>query len=236
MNKLEHIDQDAFTLIAETLAHLDLSYNILYSIPSKALSKLTNLRTLNLANNHIISIDVDSIIPASPVLATLHTLNLESNKLATVQLPAFQNLVFISFNNNRLSYIDPTVFSAINKASIEELRFEYNEITFIDPDSFTGFIALKSLDISGNRLAKIKPDILHSVCLDSVYLARNPVSLYMISQREDQSNCIRLFVSNSDRQLISTKGKTLVYKRNDRFSSRDPSLLNNFYRTFYDME
>lgn len=215
LNNLQVLDQHAFTPIASTLAHLDLSYNFLRSIPKQALSTLAQLQTLNLANNHIIDIGEDSIAPASPILSTLHTLNLESNELTTVQLPAFQNLTFISFNNNRLSFLSHAMFSALDEATIEELRFEYNEISFIDTDTFSGFAALKSLDISGNRLARIKPDIFKTVCLESLYLARNPVSLYMISQRREV-NCIRLDACNSDRHLVPIKGKTFVYKRNEK--------------------
>lgn len=234
LNNLQVLNQHAFTPIASALAHLDLSYNFLHSIPKQALATLTQLQTLNLANNHIIDISKDSIAPTSPILSSLHTLNLESNKLTTVQLPAFQNLSFISFNNNRLSLLSHAMFSAINEAAIEELSFEYNEITFIDADTFTGFTALKSLDISGNRLARIKPDILNTVCLESLYIARNPVSLYMISQRS-QENCIQLDVCNSDRHLVQVKGKTSVYKRNEKFnSSRDFSVFGNFWRTFYE--
>jgi len=168
------------------------------------------LETLDLANNKIK--EIDSIAATAPVLATLKVLNLESNQIKLAQLPAFQSLTFISFKQNQIRGLFASNFAAINPSQLEQLDLGYNEISSIDSNTFSRFAALKQLDLTGNRLARIEPDLLSGICLESVMIARNPVSLYTSSTR-DKDGCVRLQVCGMERKPMNfmSRQKTLIY-------------------------
>lgn len=99
---------NAAELSSSQLVYLDLSDNLLKSIPSDALNDLDSLKTLKLNGNKIFQLDHASNLPRS-----LRYLDLSGNLIKTIHhcnLVDLPNLIELNLSHNQLSHLDKTAF------------------------------------------------------------------------------------------------------------------------------
>lgn len=102
------IDQSTSDLI-----YLDLSENLLRSVPSESLRHLLRLERLSLSRNRITSLDQSSKFPKS-----IKYLDLSENSIKVIQycdLIDLPNLIELNLSHNQLSYLDKTAFASSSK-------------------------------------------------------------------------------------------------------------------------
>lgn len=95
LNKISHIETNAFGLASSTLQTLSLTRNLLKTFPYKELNSFVKLKQLALSHNLITEIPTY----AFPHSSTLESLDLSHNKIRKIEPFAFSNL-------NELSLID----------------------------------------------------------------------------------------------------------------------------------
>lgn len=231
-NQLTSIKPTTFIPFKNSLQYLDLSYNELTQIPIE-LSNVNHLTVLDLSNNQIQSITQHTF--TENVLKTLEILNLESNQIKTVQFPAFKSLNFLSLNHNQVTQLNGSLFKNMNLQSIKDLKVKYNLISQIAEDTFKGFSSLNSLDLSGNRLTSVPVKFIDSICLQTLDITRNPVSLHISVIRKEETTmergCINLAISGLDYQMKTRKPSDRlinVYRH-----KRADNVIENLYHSIF---
>jgi Leucine-rich repeat (LRR) protein len=157
-----------------SLLSLDLSYNLLSSLPPHSLSQLASLTELSLEGNQLARLEESALAGVSSLavlnlahnqLATLsqhtlhtlphlHTLRLDSNHLADINglLTAQNQLRRLNVSDNRLQWFD---YAFIPK-SLEWIDLHGNQIEELGNyyELMDGF-SLNTMDVSFNKLRKI---------------------------------------------------------------------------------
>ncbi len=156
---------------------VDLSNNIITSIPAGVLNHLSRCTSLNLNQNNIITIDygafkgmtalfilqlsMNKLSSLDRVLFgvnTLDTLNLIGNQLSHLGKGLFSqspSLSTLKLSKNRLSMILRNILEGIS--SVRKMYWDNNVISFIEIGAFKGLISLVYLDLSCNNLSSIHP-------------------------------------------------------------------------------
>eukprot|EP00741_Cyanophora_paradoxa_P016013 tig00000042_g15459.t1 len=128
----------------ENILELDLSYNVLTSIPGDELAKLTNLATLRLRGNRLTALP-----PEIGRLGALQHLCLDSNQLTALP-PEIGHL-----------------------AALEQLRVRINQLTAL-PSEIGRLAALEVLDVSLNQLTALPPEVGRLAVLQQLWVNDNP--------------------------------------------------------------
>ncbi|KAH8418766.1 hypothetical protein KR222_001371 [Zaprionus bogoriensis] len=118
--KIGEIQRETFKGLTN-LVELDLSNNLLVTVPSLALSYISSLRELTLASNHIHKIEAQAFasIPA------LHKLDLSHCDIQTIAMQAFsglQGLILLRLNGNKLSELLPKTIETLSRLHGIELH------------------------------------------------------------------------------------------------------------------
>eukprot|EP00052_Salpingoeca_macrocollata_P020421 m.171547 g.171547 ORF g.171547 m.171547 type:complete len:1020 (-) comp21262_c0_seq1:44-3103(-) len=140
-NRLESLPVEIAQL--SLLAHLDVSYNQLTSLPVNLGGRLV---TLCVENNKL------TALPAAVFSPALRELDASQNEIA--ELPATvgnaTSLVSLKLNNNKLQALPPSVGGL---AALANLELTFNQITQL-PRALGGLSALVNLALDGNPLAE----------------------------------------------------------------------------------
>ncbi|XP_017047299.2 uncharacterized protein LOC108092275 [Drosophila ficusphila] len=118
--KIGEIERETFKGLTN-LVELDLSHNLLVTVPSLALGYISSLRELTLASNHIHKIESQAFgnTPA------LHKLDLSHCDIQTVSAQAFdglQGLTLLRLNGNKLSELLPKTIETLSRLHGIELH------------------------------------------------------------------------------------------------------------------
>ena len=122
-SNVQAIDAMAFFNLDQTLISLDLSGNLLHSVPHEALQRLKALKTLNLNNNLITRVTNNAFTGMKSLL----NLYLDNNDIEDVETFAFNgadNLTKIHLNHNKIKQLPGRMFS--KSTSLEEIHLAYN--------------------------------------------------------------------------------------------------------------
>ncbi|XP_044738944.1 toll-like receptor 6 [Chrysoperla carnea] len=145
-NKISKIHQNSFENFTN-LHELIACNNHLNEIPI-AITKLTNLKTLDLGNNQISEITNQSFYG----LNKLYGLRLIDNKLVNITRDQFANLHTLEVLNlagNQIAYVEQSAF--INNHKLKAIRLDSNQLTDIS-GVFTNLHSLLWLNVSDNHL------------------------------------------------------------------------------------
>ncbi|XP_015595406.1 chaoptin [Cephus cinctus] len=132
------------------LTHLDLAFNNITHLVMDVFKGTPNLRTIDLRNNRLMSLEPDTF-----ALARLESLNLRSNRLKSIRKQAFNGL-------ERLQQLD-LAGNDINQLAMEQFRYlknlrvldlSRNEIRSLLQNVFEG-TRVEILDLSHNRLTAV---------------------------------------------------------------------------------
>ena len=158
--------------IPPSTQNLDLSYNVIATIPIGVFSSLTQCEDLSLSNNRLTVLTQGMFTG----LEMLESLYLSSNEISHIEPQTFSNLTTIMhllLEHNKLTRLQRHLFSGLE--SLEELRLDHNEIIFIETGTFAHMPYLRMLGLSGNRLTLLSSSVLHQN--NSVQATIHPVEL-----------------------------------------------------------
>lgn len=139
----------------ENLSVLDLSRNVIDTLPPSMLSGLKRLQKLYLQSNGLNSI-ADRTLEG---LTSLTTIRFSDNQLQSLPPELFsdtKDLKEIYLNNNTITVLAPGLFSDLTQLLV--LDISHNELTsdWINTSTFAGLKRLAFLDFSHNRVSKME--------------------------------------------------------------------------------
>ncbi|XP_017770923.1 PREDICTED: chaoptin isoform X2 [Nicrophorus vespilloides] len=167
-NHLRRIDPSVFRDGMGKLANLILADNQLSAIPYQALQPLKMLKTLDISYNCINKIqpELTSETQNFNYMMNLNTLRLDYNDITIIQSGAFQYFDVLNktyLNGNPLDTVEENAF---RQAKIRELYMRNCGLDEISPLAFAGLENyLQILDLSGNNITTIMPDMFHRLNL-----------------------------------------------------------------------
>ena len=198
-NQIGHVDERIFGsklngFLLKTFDFLNLENNHIISLSSdNVLYSYMRLGTFRIANNNLstfpqivadifgtVSVTefflnenaITSIQPLNFAIHTLLILNLDSNRIATLEADAFANLeslTNLSISQNRLTSIFTNDFASQKRLVF--LCLSYNQIEFVEENSFQSLESLLVLDLSLNRLKSISQNFFGGLTkLDELHL------------------------------------------------------------------
>ncbi|XP_077988118.1 toll-like receptor 2 type-2 [Glandiceps talaboti] len=136
--------------LPSTATHLDISSNVITSLPSHSFEMLTNLIELDLSSNWIAQLSSDSLTG----LSLLETLDLRSNRLFTIPDRTFsslKNLNSLNISVNLLVNLSPLTFHGLS--NLQTLELGSNFISELSDDAFQYLTNLKHLYMESNMLS-----------------------------------------------------------------------------------
>ncbi|XP_045535328.1 chaoptin isoform X2 [Papilio machaon] len=155
-NPLESVHEEAFYGLDNTLWELELKYDKLTAVPSRALRYLQKLRLLDLTGNEITDISGDNW---RGLENTLHTLVLAENSITSLPLDAFSGLPVLEvldLHGNNLAVIDSGVFrDGMNR--LNKLLLSDNQLSLIPYEELAPLRQLRYLDLSNNVIKQVPP-------------------------------------------------------------------------------
>ena len=152
--------------------NLDLSYNVIATIPIGVFSNLTQCQDLSLSN-HKLTVLTQGMFTGLEMLESLY---LSSNEISHIEPQTFSNLttlMYLLLDHNKLIRLQRHLFSGLE--SLEELQLDHNEIISIATGTFAPMPFLRILGLSGNRLTLLPSGVFHQN--NSVHAAIHPVEL-----------------------------------------------------------
>jgi Leucine-rich repeat (LRR) protein len=168
------IDVESFKK-ANVLEDIDLTHNNIWSLPSGMLCEMSNLRRLNLSDNHLMEpsdlgiascriallfLDVSQNYLTSITkedlsqMPALERLNLSFNQISSISENAFfgvEHLKVIDLSHNQISALPSGLFN--KSSSLERLLLQNNSLSMIHPDLLVGLTNLQVLNLSGNAIS-----------------------------------------------------------------------------------
>ena len=152
-NRIWSIESLFKALHVDRLTYLDLSSNLIRSIPTKLSNNIENLETLNLNSNNIKHIDD----LAFEMFGKLRNLQLDGNVLKSISDEMFSGLVnleSLSMQHNSIRTIELDAFAQLGR--LQSLFLSKNELEQVN-ESFNRLYGLKNLFLDFNRIAWIHP-------------------------------------------------------------------------------
>ena len=198
--QLLSVEDDAFSGLEKSLKSLSVSNSHLVQVPTKGISRLTALESLDLDGNDITSIDSYSFYGLP-----LSSLNLQNNKITSLHeyslggievslteliltgnnltlfpiasLKRLKNLKSLKLNSNFISSIPESLSTKLS--SLESLDMRNNRISKLTSRSLMSFPSLVSLSLSNNIIDSIEEKTLFSLSLlESLDLSRNQIKSF----------------------------------------------------------
>ncbi len=218
-NQLKHLDSAIF-LELDNLEMLDLSYNVIETLPANVFEHLISLDVLRLnSNTNLQEIDPDAFIG----LRNLRVLDLAFGDLSELPSTVFDDLK--SLNNldlrgNQLQDLDPLIFS--NLFNLEILDLRNNNLEILPPTLLSQNPLLEELYLGENRLTSIesmfeRPRHLRILSLGHVH----PLCT-------DHSECCHLMECCHDYECCDKEPFDTSVVKNNSMNTLPKQLFNNF--------
>ncbi|XP_023294586.2 uncharacterized protein LOC111677656 [Lucilia cuprina] len=118
--RIEHIEPQTFKGLTN-LVELDLSQNLLVSIPSMALSYISSLRDLTIASNRIQKVEPNAFID-TPALHKLDLSHCDIQQIAPQAFEGLEGLTLLRLNGNKLSELVAKTIETLSRLHGIELH------------------------------------------------------------------------------------------------------------------
>lgn len=138
------------------LENLDLSSNVISTVPESSFRLNTKLTNLKLRNNYIHSFGASTF----STLRSLSSLDLSHNNIHSLDSPLFNtlnNLEYLNISKNALTNLPLGLFTMLKRLKVLDLSS--NNIVYLTTEMLFGLSALKTLNISRNNLVTISNDV-----------------------------------------------------------------------------
>nr|CAD7255831.1 unnamed protein product [Timema shepardi] len=183
---------------------LNLSHNMINTIPCNLLEGNSNLREMYLNNNNITSLCDDMLQPSKRFLAII---DLSFNKLDSVPPKLFQNLtslISLNISHNNLTSLSLGLFD--NFKYFLNLDLSYNKIKSLPLGLFKKLFSLLTLNLSSNLLYHLPLGLFSDMTkLNSIDLSANPILYFPATIFNNLTSLISINLANtsvSNRDLI----------------------------------
>lgn len=205
------VEVDAFKGLETSLKSVTLSNSRLTSIPTKSISILKALESLDLDGNEITSIDSYAFygLPIS-------SLNLQNNRIISLQEYSLggieSSLTDLTLTANNLTVFPIHALKRLKK--LKSLKLNNNFISSLPEDSSNiVFSSLESLDLRNNRITSLSQrSFISCPILLSLSLSNNNITQIHEQAFQSQTNLESLDLSRN--QIKSIPKKTLSYLKN----------------------
>ncbi|XP_072897496.1 uncharacterized protein [Hemitrygon akajei] len=172
-NLLENISSVVLKNIQQ-LRVLDLTNNLLTTLPPDVFNRAFNLASLILQGNRLETVNPSWFCK----LQRLEWLDLSSNMLTSLLSNTFNNLtnlLILDLSSNKLEYLPANLFSKM--PHLERLNLGKNQLTTFAPGTFNHVINLKYLFLNSNKLVKIPTGLFNNLPqLDTLDLSNNKLT------------------------------------------------------------
>ncbi|GFR04109.1 carboxypeptidase N subunit 2 [Trichonephila clavata] len=170
-NRIDFVSSKAFDGF-KSLKTLDFSHNRIWNLPTNAFHGLSNLRHLDLSFNDLINVFPELFSH----LTELRELILESNPLQELEPKHFehlQKLEYLDLESTLLKVIPDHVF--VFTPRLKHLNLAHNHLVEVPTEALKVLDHLKILDLSGNSMEVIHAEAFRSLTgLVNLYLERMP--------------------------------------------------------------
>lgn len=147
-NKLENTSK-IFPGVCKLL-YLDISHNNIANLTGVGSYIYPNLTVLHLGQNNIETFNN----PDTNTLTTLVDLGLSSNRIKSIKLNYFKDLMSLDLRNNSLTQINGSLFKDID--CLQALDLSQNNITELPPGTFQNMKNLKLVNLSSNAISQLR--------------------------------------------------------------------------------
>lgn len=155
-NRISYIEDNAFREVGNSLQFLRISNALHFTeLPNEAFHTLTGLRTLDLSNNHIRSLALDTFHK----MTRLQHLYLQDNEISSFKRGTFHSqanpgltILDLSFN-----HIEKVEYDTFRFGKLQQLLLNDNRIKKLDSRSFVEMTRLLILSMEGNQITRL-PD------------------------------------------------------------------------------
>ena len=219
-NRIGSIDPDGFREVGHSLQHLKIS-NALYftELPNRAFHSLTALCTLDLSDNHIRTVPLDTF-HKMPKLLHLY---LQDNEISTFKRGTFHsqanpNLRILDLSFNKIEKIPYDTFRFTN---LIHLLLDDNRIKELDARSFVEMKSLQYLSLEGNRLQKIPDEAFQNLHhLRKLNLAHNELKSLNFAAFDKVGTLVHMQIDASHNKLQFLRAnRTLSYPTSSNIMS-----------------
>jgi Leucine-rich repeat (LRR) protein len=198
----------------DNVTELDFSHNFIEHLElGRLFTESNKMERVYLDNNHIQTIPIGLF----SVFRLLKTLNLESNRITTIESYSFflQFLEVLNLANNSLVQLAPNTFAGLFQ--LRRLNLSSNVLEYLDALAFKDLYKLVDLDLSRNRIR-----LLHN------FVFQNAVSLELLILLD---NRLIQFYNRTFTGLISVK--TILVDYDSLTDSNILSTVNSLKPVFY---
>ncbi|XP_046399914.1 uncharacterized protein LOC124166423 [Ischnura elegans] len=141
---------------APILRRLQLARNRLREFPSSVITHATSLRWLDLSGNPLERIrEETATYQGASQLQELHISGTNLTALNTNDLISFPGLLQLSLSQNRISRVAPGIFKPLRSLAVLDLGL--NELEVLPGDRLRGLKSLRTLNLTHNRLKTLDP-------------------------------------------------------------------------------
>ncbi|KAK9407696.1 podocan-like 1 [Crotalus adamanteus] len=185
--------------ISTDIQHLSLQNNQLQELPYHELSRLINLRTLNLHDNLVTSDGLPD--EAFEPLQSLQYIYLANNKLSVAPQYLPHTLRIVDLAANHLTWVFPLTFGHKPGLRSVYLHNNYLNNTGLSFDAFNGSDAVSTLILSNNRLTYVPQNLPCGVV--RLHLQNNHISRIPKGALNSQGHLRELYLQNNN---LSSEG------------------------------
>lgn len=158
----------------QQLRVLDLTNNLLTTLPPNLFNTAFNLASLILPENRLQTVNPSWFCK----LQSLEWLDLSSNMLTSLPSNTFNNLtnlLILDLSSNKLKYLPANLFSKL--PNLERLNLGNNQLTTFAPGTFNHVFNLKYLFLNSNKIVKIPKGLFNNLPqLDTFDLSDNKLT------------------------------------------------------------
>lgn len=164
----------AFAGLERSLGELDLPYNRLQRVPSKALRNLEKLKILDLGGNQIVDVVREDF---SGIEDTLQVLSLADNYLAALNLETFQGFQKLERLDLRGNSIMTVLALPSGSMKLSHLNLADNSLERIPFASLAQIRSLSTVNLASNRLINTYDELFKSkLSIDTLIVDNNLIS------------------------------------------------------------
>ncbi|XP_059059561.1 toll-like receptor 3 [Achroia grisella] len=152
----------------KNLTKLNLSHNLLTTIPDAIFDTFSKLTSLDLSFNFILFLGIGTF---EGIKRLIH-LDISHNKIVDINssLFRFTDLETFNISHNQIRTIDATDFAMLKK--LESVDFSYNNIVNLEKTIFYNMILLKTVNLNNNEIYSIDRDAF----FNNTYLTKIDIS------------------------------------------------------------
>jgi len=193
------VSPDSFLSVRQ-LERLDLSFNNIYAFPQSIFCPLTNLAMLNVSFNRLQDVGDLGFREKPPPSRLISPQDEDSNipSRNSPLAPCSLDIQVLDASSNFFVLFPSSGFSALRR--LRELRLSNNAITMVADRALAGLKNLESLDLSGNKIVALPPEVFQDAAdvLKHIRLQNNSIGVLASGLFANLTQLIALDLSRNE--------------------------------------